>query len=90
MFDAASAQVTQLEFYDSNNKAQNALFSYLSLAEFKRVGHFATTHEIWYTLKRFHEGNDLVKTRLFETYQQEYENFVQLAGETIDTMFSRF
>jgi hypothetical protein len=31
-----------------------------------------------------------VKTRLFETYQREYENFIQLAGETIDTMFSQF
>jgi hypothetical protein len=31
-----------------------------------------------------------VKTRLFDTYRQEYENFTQLAGETIDSMFSRF
>jgi hypothetical protein len=47
-------------------------------------------HEIRSTLEKFHEGNDHVKTRLFETYQQEYENFVQLVGETIDTMFSWF
>jgi hypothetical protein len=26
------------------------------------------THEIWSTLERFHEGNDHVKTRLFEKY----------------------
>jgi hypothetical protein len=31
-----------------------------------------------------------VKTRLFEMYRREYENFTQLAGETIDSMFSRF
>jgi hypothetical protein len=30
------------------------------------------------------------KTRLFETYRWEYENLVQLARETIDTIFSRF
>jgi hypothetical protein len=30
-----------------------------------------------------------VKTRLFETYRKVYENFTQLAGETIDSMFSR-
>jgi hypothetical protein len=47
-------------------------------------------HEIWSTLERFHEGNDHVKTRLFETYQQEYDSVVQLAGETIDMTFSRF
>jgi hypothetical protein len=31
-----------------------------------------------------------MKTRLFEMYRQEYKNFVQLPGETIDIMFYRF
>jgi hypothetical protein len=35
-------------------------------------------------------GKDHIKTRLFETYRREYENFVQLARETIDTMLSHF
>jgi hypothetical protein len=39
------------------------------------------SHETWPTLKKFHEGNDHVKIILFEIYQREYENFVQLAGE---------
>jgi hypothetical protein len=47
-------------------------------------------HEIWSTLKKFHEGNDHVKTGLFETYRREYENFIQLARDTIGTMFSQF
>jgi hypothetical protein len=91
-FDAAGDQITpiQMEFHDSNNKARNALFSCLSFSEFERVGRLATTHQIWSTLKRFHEDNDHVKTRLFETYMREYENFTRLVGETIDTMFSRF
>jgi hypothetical protein len=46
------------------------------------------THEIWSTLEKFHEGNDHVKTRLFEIYHIKYKNFVQLAGEAINTMFS--
>jgi hypothetical protein len=79
-----------MEFHDSNNKARNALFSCLSLGEFERVGHLTTFHQIWSTLERFHEGNDHVKTRLFETYRREYENFTQLAREIIDSMFSRF
>ena len=91
-FDPTSDQITpiQMEFHDSNNKARNALFSCLSLGEFERVGHLTTAHQIWSTLERFHEGNDHVKTILFETYKREYENFTQLAGETIDSMFSRF
>jgi hypothetical protein len=47
-------------------------------------------HKILSTLEKFYKGNDHVKTKLFETYLQEYKNFVQLAKETIDSMFSRF
>jgi hypothetical protein len=91
-FDATSDQITpiQMEFHDSNNKARNTLFSCLSLGEFERVGHLTTAYQIWSTIERFHEGNDHVKTRLFETYRREYENFTQLARDTIDYMFSWF
>jgi hypothetical protein len=33
-------------------------------------------HEMWSTVEKFHEGNGHVKTKLFETYQREYGNFV--------------
>jgi hypothetical protein len=37
IFDSTSDRITpiQMEFHDSNNKAQNALFSCLSLGEFE-------------------------------------------------------
>jgi hypothetical protein len=72
-FDAYSSSITliQLEFQDLNNKAQNVLFLCPSFAEFERAGHLATTHQIWSTLKRFHEGNDHVNIRLFETYWRQ-------------------
>jgi hypothetical protein len=91
-FDATSDRMTpiQMEFHDSNNKARNTLFSCLLLGEFERVGYLTTAHQIWSTIEKFHEGNDHVKTRLFETYMREYEDFTQLAGETIDSIFSRF
>ena len=41
-------------------------------------------------LQSYHEGTAQVKTRLFEMYKREYENFSQLDGESIDVMFSRF
>jgi len=41
-------------------------------------------------LQRYHEGTVQVKTRLFETYKREYENFSLLDGESIDAMFSHF
>ena len=70
-FEVQGARIMPLkiEFHDSNNKARNALFSCLPLAEFERLGHLGMTHEIQSTLEKFHEGNDHVKTRLFETYQ---------------------
>jgi hypothetical protein len=79
-----------VEFHDSRNKAHNALVLCLSLGEFEWVAHLDIAHKIWSTLEIFHEGNDYVKTRLFKTYMREYENFVELARETINTMFSRF
>jgi hypothetical protein len=41
-------------------------------------------------LQSYHEGTTQVKTRLYETYRREFENFTQLDGESIDAMFSRF
>jgi predicted choloylglycine hydrolase len=66
------------------------LYYCVSFAEFERVGHLGTTREIWSTLEKFHEGNDHIETRLFDTYQGEYKNFMKLTRETINTMFSRF
>jgi hypothetical protein len=52
-----------------------------SLGEFEQAEHLATAHEIWSTLEKFHEGNDHVKTTLFEMYRRKYDNFVPLAGD---------
>jgi hypothetical protein len=41
-------------------------------------------------LQSFHEETAQVKTRLYETYKREYENFTQLDDESIDAIFSRF
>ena len=80
----------QIDQHGVNSKARNAIFSCLSPPEFDRVSHHATAHEIWKTLEKYHEGTFHVKTRLFETYRREHENFVRLPGESVDSMFSRF
>jgi len=41
-------------------------------------------------LECFHDGTNQVKARLFEIHWREYENFTQLPGESIDTMFHHF
>jgi hypothetical protein len=45
------------------------------LQEFERVSDCTTAREIWVRLQSYHEGTTQVKTRLYETYKWEYENF---------------
>jgi hypothetical protein len=61
-------------------------FRFLSL----RVSDCTTASEIWVRLQSYHEETAHVKSRLYETYKREYENFSQLDGESIDSLFSRF
>ena len=76
--------------HDANNKAMDILLSSLSRNEFDRVCDLEIAHKIWSRLQSFHEGTNAVKARLFETYRREYENFVQLPGESVETLFSQF
>ena len=80
----------QVRRHEVNSKAYNALIACLSRPEFDRVSDLLTAREIWTRLANFHEGTNHVKSRLYETHRREYENFSQLPGESIDTMFSRF
>jgi hypothetical protein len=80
----------QIDPHNANSKAHSVIFSSLSLSEFERVSDCTTVQEIWVRLQNYHEGTAQVKTRLFEMYKQEYENFSQLDGESVDAIFSRF
>jgi hypothetical protein len=80
----------QKDRHNANSRARSVLFSSLSLLEFERVSDCTTAREIWVRLQSYHEGTVQVKTRLFETYKREYENFSQLDSESIDAIFSRF
>ena len=80
----------QKDRHNANSRARSVLFSSLSLQEFERVSDCTTAREIWVSLQSYHEGTTQVKTRHYETYKREYENFTQLDGESIDAMFSRF
>ena len=80
----------QVRRHEVNSKSYNALISCLARPEFDRVSDLLTAREIWARLANFHEGTNHVKSRLYETHRWEYENFTQLPGESIDTMFSRF
>ena len=54
-----------------------------------RVSDCSTAREIWKRLESYHEGTPQVKNRVYETYKREYDNLVQLEGESIDALFTR-
>jgi hypothetical protein len=85
-------RITQhdMDEHEANSKAMNALFSAVSREEYDRICDLTTAREMWARLRDYHEGTTQVKTRLYETYRREYENFSQQPGESIDSMFSRF
>ena len=65
------------------------MFSSLKDTEFERVSDCTTAQEIWQRLAAYHERTPQVKNRLFETHKREWENLVQLEGESIDSLFAR-
>lgn len=89
---APAARITQeqKDQHNANSCARSVLFSSLLVSEFERVSDCTTAREIWQRLQAYHEGTAQVKNRLYETYKREYENFNQLDGESIDSLFSRF
>jgi len=80
----------QVDQYNANNKAVNMLFAAVGDAEFQRVCHLTTAHEIWTTLADHLEGTAQVKASLFQTHRSEYENFTQKPGESVAEMFDHF
>ena len=86
---AARVGQEQVDQHNANSRARSVLFSSLKDCEFERVSDCSTAREIWQKLAAYHEGTPQVKNRLYETHKREYENLVQLEGESIDSLFAR-
>ena len=65
------------------------LFSALRDPDFERVSDCSTAREIWKRLENYHEGSTQVKNHVYKTYKREYDNLVQMEGESIDALFAR-
>src|SRR5579859_2466694 len=86
---AAHVGQEQINQHNANSRARSLLFSALKDADFERVSDCSTAREIWKRLENYHEGSTQVKNRVYETYKREYDNLVQLEGESIDALFAR-
>ena len=85
---AAHVGQDQIDQHNANSRARSLLFSALRDADFERVSDCSTAREIWRRLESYHEGTPQVKNRVYETYKREYDNLVQLEGESIDALFA--
>jgi hypothetical protein len=65
--------------FDANNKAVDYQ------PEFDRVHTESLACRIWSVLKEAHVGNAKVQEWMYATYRREYENFIHLPSESIDT-----
>ena len=54
-------QTSQKEAAAFNSKAMNAIFSAVSMEEFKRIFNVEVTHTAWNILQTVHEGTKAVK-----------------------------
>ncbi|GJW72433.1 zf-CCHC domain-containing protein [Tanacetum coccineum] len=73
-----------------NNEAKMILYNALSKKEYERVFMCKTAKDIWQSLLITHQGNSQVKDNKIDLLFQQYEQFIILEEESIDSDFARF
>nr|GEU50511.1 DUF4219 domain-containing protein/UBN2 domain-containing protein [Tanacetum cinerariifolium] len=72
-----------------NNKAKMALYNALPKKEYERIFMCKTVKDIWQSLLITHQGNSQVDNKI-DLQVQQYEQFIILKEESIDSGFDRF
>nr|GEU63437.1 DUF4219 domain-containing protein/UBN2 domain-containing protein [Tanacetum cinerariifolium] len=73
-----------------NNEAKMVIYNALPRKEYERIFMCNTEKEIWKTLLITHQGNSQVKDNKINLLVQQYEQFIILEDEPIDSLFARF
>jgi hypothetical protein len=73
-----------------NDEAKMVIYNALPKKEFQRIFMCNTVKDIWRTLLVTHQGNNQVKDNKIDLLVQQYEQFVILEDESIDSAFARF
>nr|AAX96236.1 retrotransposon protein, putative, Ty1-copia sub-class [Oryza sativa Japonica Group]ABA92692.1 retrotransposon protein, putative, Ty1-copia subclass [Oryza sativa Japonica Group] len=87
--EAINIDALKTEF-ENNCKARNILLSGISRADYDRVVHLETAHEIWNSLKNFHQGTNNIKEHRRDLFKNEYIKFEMKPGKALDDYLSRF
>ena len=73
----------------ANAIARDILLSSLNLSMFNRVMNLTSAHEIWKTLKNFHDGTSGVKEQKLCMIKNALDSFKMLPNELVNDMYSR-
>jgi hypothetical protein len=80
----------EVQRYENNYKALNLITTALGRNVYDRVSHLETYHDIWLKLCNTYEGSSEIKSSRNDTYNRQYQTFVQKPGESLDDCFARF
>ncbi|GKC22373.1 hypothetical protein Tco_1024523 [Tanacetum coccineum] len=73
-----------------NNEAKMFLYKALPKKEYERICMHKTAKDIWNSVVIAHQGNNQVKDNKINLFVQQYEQFLILDDENIDSAFTRF
>jgi hypothetical protein len=80
----------ELQRYKNNYKALNLITTALGRNVYDRVAHLENDHDVWLKLCNTYEGSSEIKSSHKDTYNRQYQTFVQKPGESLDDCFARF
>jgi hypothetical protein len=67
----------ELQRYENNYKALNLITTALCRNVYDRVAHLETAHDVWLKLCNTYEGSSEMKYSHKETYNRQYQTFLE-------------
>jgi hypothetical protein len=65
----------ELQRYENNYKALNAITTALGINVYDRVSHLEIAHDVWLKLCNIYEGSSEMKSSCKDTYNRQYQTF---------------
>ena len=83
-------QTSQKEAAVFNSKVMNAIFSVVSIEEFKRISIVEVAHTAWNILQTVHEGIKAVKINKLQQFTSKFESIRMSDDESFDEFYAKF
>ena len=80
-------QTSQKEVVVFNNKAMNAIFTAVSMEEFKRISNIEVVHTAWNIFQTVHEGTKAVKINKLQQLTSKFESIRMFDDESFNEFY---